>query len=900
MKSHEIRELYLKYFEKNGHARVASSRLVPEDDPTLLFANAGMNQFKNLFLGLEKRPYTRATTSQKCVRAGGKHNDLENVGHTARHHTFFEMLGNFSFGDYFKKEAIHFAWEFITKEIGLPKDRLYVSVFEKDDEAADIWHKQEGVPRDRIYRFGEKDNFWRMGDVGPCGPCSEIFYDLGPEVPGDPKENVMGGNGDRFMEFWNLVFMQYHEDGKGPAKPLPKPSVDTGMGFERLTNILQGQTSNYHTDLFLDLIAVAEKISGKNYQKKTISGPVEQANVAFRVLADHARACAFLMADGVLPSNEGRGYVLRRIMRRALRFGRQLSADQSIYPFVVDAVIQKMSGAYSDLEKQKNFILSNVRDEEDRFLKTLDQGTVLLLDEIKKVESRGLKGLSGEVAFRLYDTYGFPMDLTRLIVAERGLALDEKSFEEHMEQAREKARGSWKGAAISSDAAFLVSWTQKKAQEVGTTKFTGYDHLREKTEVAGLTDGSKEVVGLGRGASGLVVLKSTPFYAESGGQVGDHGLLVWPQGKARVVDCTKQNDLHLHHVEILEGELKVGMTVDAEVESKERLHTALNHSATHLLHAALRKVLGEHVTQAGSMVAADRLRFDFTHNKPLTMDERFQIEELVNAQISEDADVLTRVMPHQAAIKEGALALFGEKYGSDVRVIRMGEFSMELCGGTHVESLSQIRAFKILGENGVSSGVRRIEAITGQHAVHYLNTLAQESLEARARAGVTAPWDQNALPSWVERTQDQIKTLEKEIQKLKSSKIDVADLTKSAIEISTDAGKIKMVFASLDVDNRKVLSDINDSIRNKLSAGSVTMTIGQTQANSSPIILSVSKDLQNQLPAGQLLGAFLKEFGGKGGGRPDFAQGALPGSRDEKLWQTKLENVLQTFKGKEK
>ena len=428
MKTHEIRELYLKYFEKNGHARVASSRLVPEDDPTLLFANAGMNQFKNLFLGLEKRPYTRATTAQKCVRAGGKHNDLENVGHTARHHTFFEMLGNFSFGDYFKKEAIHFAWEFITKDLALPKDRLYVTVFEKDDEAADIWHKQEGVPRDRIYRFGEKDNFWRMGDVGPCGPCSEIFYDMGPEVPGDPKENVMGGNGDRFIEFWNLVFMQYNEDGKGPAKPLPKPSVDTGMGLERLTAILQGQISNYHTDLFLDLMSVAEKISKKHYEKKASNSVAEQTNVAFRVLADHARACAFLMADGVLPSNEGRGYVLRRIMRRALRFGRQLTEDQSIYPAVVEAVIQKMGSAYPELEKQKNFVLTNVRDEEERFLKTLDQGTVLLLDEIKKMENRGQKGISGEVAFRLYDTYGFPMDLTRLMVAERGLTLDEKSF----------------------------------------------------------------------------------------------------------------------------------------------------------------------------------------------------------------------------------------------------------------------------------------------------------------------------------------------------------------------------------------------------------------------------------------------------------------------------------------
>lgn len=895
MKSNEIRELYLKYFEKNGHARVASSRLVPEDDPTLLFANAGMNQFKNLFLGLEKRPYTRATTSQKCVRAGGKHNDLENVGHTARHHTFFEMLGNFSFGDYFKKDAIHFAWEFITKELQLPKDRLYVSVFEKDDEAADIWHNQEGVPRDRIYRFGEKDNFWRMGDVGPCGPCSEIFYDLGPDVPGDPKENVMGGNGDRFIEFWNLVFMQYNEDGQGPAKPLPKPSVDTGMGLERLTTILQGEISNYHTDAFLDLIGVAENISKKSYQKKITSGPVEQTNVAFRVLADHARACAFLMADGVLPSNEGRGYVLRRIMRRALRFGRQLAADQSIYPFVVEAVIKKMSAAYPELEKQKNFILSNVRDEEERFLKTLDQGTILLLDEIKKAEGRGQKALSGEVAFRLYDTYGFPVDLTRLMVEERGLAVDEKSFEENMEQAKQKARGSWKGASISSDAAFLVTWTQKIHQASGTTKFTGYDHLKEQTQVIGLSDGKADVASLKKGASGLVILKSTPFYAESGGQVGDHGYLNWNGGQARVVDCTKQNDLHLHHVEIVDGELKNGANIEAAVESQERLNTALNHSATHLMHAALRKVLGDHVTQAGSMVSADRLRFDFTHNKPLTMDERFKIEELVNEQIGHDHDVGMKLMSHKDALKEGAMALFGEKYGDEVRVICMGEFSMELCGGTHVESLSQIRAFKILSETGVSSGVRRIEAITGGAAVHYLNTLAQESLEARAKAGVTVAWDQNALPTWIERTQEQIKTLEKEIQKLKTSKVDAGDLAESAFEVPTASGSIKVAFADLDVDDRKVLSEINDRLRDKLQSNAIVITIGQTENQSSAIILSVSKDLQSRIHAGQLLGQFLKEFGGKGGGRPDFAQGALPGKRDSKLWREKCESVIKTF-----
>lgn len=887
MNSKQIRSNFLDYFKKQGHTPVASSSLVPENDPTLLFTNAGMNQFKSLFLGLEKRSYTRAASSQKCVRAGGKHNDLENVGHTARHHTFFEMLGNFSFGDYFKKEAIHFAWHFITKELGLPKDRLYVSVFESDDEAADLWHKQEGVPRDRIYRFGEKDNFWRMGDSGPCGPCSEIFYDLGPEVGGDPKANVMGGEGDRFIEFWNLVFMQYVEDGKGGREKLPNPSVDTGMGLERLTTILQGKTNNYHTDVFLPLMATASKLSGVEYvedinkSKGKEKERLEKQNVALRVLADHARATAFLIGDGVLPSNEGRGYVLRRIMRRAIRYGRQISTDTSLLPAVVESVIAQMGDVYSELNQQKSLIVSTTRDEESRFLSTLDQGTQILSDELKRLESKGLKQVDGSVAFKLYDTFGFPLDLTHLMARERGFSVDEAEFEKRMEQAREKARASWKTKSIPSDTAHLIKISQDLSRQKGPTQFKGYETTSSDGELLLLSDGQKTVKELKAGQSGVAAFSNTPFYAEGGGQVGDIGKVTGSHGQAEVLDCTKQGDIHLHHIRVVDGHFTLGDACVLTVTESTRRSTANNHSATHLLHAALRKVLGTHVTQAGSLVDAERLRFDFTHNKALRKEEIQAIEDLVNEQISRSLEVKTEVMEPKKAIEAGALALFGEKYGDRVRVLTMGDFSVELCGGTHVKNTAMIRLFKIVNEGSVSSGVRRIEAITGDRAVEYLLCNTRENLQVREATGLQENWSQylerpagqiSPVVEWIEKTREESKNLQRQLQSAKGNQVDLDGFIHQAGEIKANGASGKLVLADLDMDDRKLLSEISDKLRDRIQSG-VVVVVGKGE-DSHPIIVSVSKNLVGKVHAGNILKDMAETMGGKGGGRPDFAQGA--------------------------
>lgn len=898
MKSNQVRQTFIDYFKKQGHKAEPSSRLIPEGDPTLLFTNAGMNQFKNLFLGLEQRDYTRAVTAQKCVRAGGKHNDLENVGHTARHHTFFEMLGNFSFGDYFKKDAIHYAWELVTKDFGMDKNRLYVTVFTDDDEAADIWHKQEGVPKDRIYRFGEKDNFWRMGDSGPCGPCSEIFYDLGPDVPGDPKENVMGGNGDRFMEFWNLVFMQYEEDGKGGRKKLPKPSVDTGGGLERMAAILQGKISNYDTDVFQDLIQVAAKISGKEYSsKKGLNNPEqERVNVAMRVLADHARASSFLIADGVLPSNEGRGYVLRRIMRRAIRYGHQLSEDQSILPSVAMEVIRKMSSHYGELEQQRTLIERTIVDEEKRFLATLDQGTHVLNQELHKLKSGGT--LAGDAVFKLYDTYGFPVDLTRLMAVEKGFHIDELGFEKHLQQAKQKAKASWKGKTISGDDAFMVTFSQNINKQNGETQFTGYETTQENAvKLTGLSDGSKVVSELKSESTGIVVVDKTCFYAESGGQVGDKGVIRSASGEAEVLDTTKQNGVFLHHVKVTDGLLKTGEVLQLVVNSSERRATANNHSATHLLHAALRTVLGTHVQQAGSLVDAERLRFDFTHNAPLTPTETEKIEALVNGEIAKGIQVHSDVMTHKQAIDKGALALFGEKYGDEVRVIQMGAFSMELCGGTHVGNTSQIRFFKIVSESGVSAGVRRIEGITGDKAAEYLDRLSREALQGRAQAGIHVSWqkyldeDVAKLPAWIESAQEQTRSLQREIQSLKGKNVDIDSLVNSAQAVSINGTEARLIFADIPMDDRKVLSDLSDRLQDRLKNG-VVVIVGQGDTGH-PIIASVNKALNPQVSAGKILSEVAGALGGKGGGRPDFAQGSAP-SR-ENLAAAK-DKVLSLFK----
>ncbi len=908
MKSAEVRNSFINYFKKHGHAIVPSSSLIPENDPTLLFANAGMNQFKNVFLGVEHRDYKRAVSSQKCVRAGGKHNDLENVGFTARHHTFFEMLGNFSFGDYFKKEAIHFAWDFLTKELGIPKEKLYVTVFETDDEAADIWHHQEGVPKDRIFRFGEKDNFWRMGDTGPCGPCSEIFYDHGPKAGkiADPFKGIQAGE-DRFIEIWNLVFMQYYEKAPGQLDPLPKPSVDTGSGLERVVAALQGRFNNYDTDLFRPMIDVTCKKMGWNFEDilaveeesrnqpaaKEIKGKnvaqIKENLAALRVLADHCRSTGFLIADGALPSNEGRGYVLRRILRRALRYGRKLTESQSILPDMVAAMIDHMGAIYPELIERRTHILATVKDEESRFLQTLDQGTQILNEALQKAKGQGQKTLSGEVVFRLYDTYGFPIDLTRLIAEEKGLTFDEAAVEKEMDAARTKAKATWKGKGPQADEAHLIQLAQKAFGQNKSTQFTGYDAFADSSQVLFLSNGKEIVTQLQAGENGFVILDRTPFYAEGGGQVGDLGILSTSQSEARVTNTTKNHEIYIHHIEIAKGVLKTKDAVHALVHEAARRNTMAHHSATHLMHAALLKVLGTHVTQAGSIVDPQRLRFDFTHNKPMTRQEVQFVESLVNEQISLATNVQTSQMKHKEAIAAGAMALFGEKYGEDVRVLKMGDFSTELCGGTHVRNTAEIRFFKILSESGVSAGVRRIEAIAGDTATKYAFENIDENLRARDIAGVQAA--QN-LSTWIELKKDELKKLEREIKQLKGSQINIDDLlAKATLFKSKGGGEARMVFADLAVEDREVLAQITDQMKNKIQSG-IVIVVGTGQG-SHPIIVSVSKDLTSYYKAGDLLKEVATIMGGKGGGRPDFAQGAAPDRSQLALANEKVKSLVQ-------
>ena len=899
VKANDIRQTFIDYFKKHGHREVASSSLVPENDATLLFANAGMNQFKNTFLGLEQRDYTRAVTSQKCVRAGGKHNDLENVGHTARHHTFFEMLGNFSFGDYFKKDAIHMAWDLLTKELGIPKEKLYVTVFETDDEAADIWHKQEGVAKDRIYRFGEKDNFWRMGDVGPCGPCSEIFYDHGAEADDPFNPSKMGGDGDRYVEIWNNVFMQYNEDATG-KHPLPKPSVDTGGGLERWAAVLQGTYNNFNTDLFVPTIETTAKMAGWDFHQllelEKLARFTKDAKVkgvdriqvlrqlaALRVVADHARATAFLMSDGVLPSNEGRGYVLRRIMRRAIRYGREMTSDPSLFNTTVQKVIEQMNGVYPELKRSRDLITTNVNDEVSRFITTLDSGTEILNGELKKLASKNQKTIAGDVVFKLYDTYGFPVDLTRLMAEEKGFVIDEDGFMKNMEAAREKAKsGSSKFKAITSDAAHLVKLAQETLDKSGPTEFLGYTSTQATANIVLLSNGTETKSELKAGDHGIIVFTKTPFYGEGGGQVGDHGAVETAAGaQAEVVDTTKTNDVYLHHVRIIDGTFKVGESCSLQVTDSKRRATAANHSATHLLHAALRKTLGSHVTQAGSLVEPERLRFDYTHNKPLTEADIERIEALVNDEIGNQIEVNTAEMEHKAAIEAGALALFGEKYGDKVRVIRMGEFSTELCGGTHVSNTAMIRLFKVVSDAGVSAGVRRIEAITGDTAMKFMLKNTRENQRARSDAGFQESWtaylhsdaaEQATVSNWIEHTKMELKGLAKEIKQLKGSSIDVASLAKAAKEFAVGGAKGKLVTASVDLEDREILSDLADKIKDQLQSG-VVVLVGKSEGKH-PIVVRVSNDLTKSISAGKILGEVAQELGGKGGGRPDFAQGA--------------------------
>lgn len=865
MKASQIREKFLNYFEKQQHTRVSSSSLIPENDATLIFANAGMNQFKNTFLGLEKRNYVRATSSQKCVRAGGKHNDLENVGHTARHHTFFEMLGNFSFGDYFKKEAIHFAWEFLTKELGIDKNRLFVTVFLEDDEAADIWHKEIGVPKEKIFRFGEKDNFWRMGDTGPCGPCSEIFFDHDPKKPApkNEKEFENYSENDRLVEIWNLVFMQYMEEPKGTLTPLPKPSVDTGSGLERLAAVMQNTYINYETDMFLELISSAEQLSGIKKDSST------EITAAYRVLSDHARCASFLISDGVLPSNDGRGYVLRRILRRAIRYGRTISKQVSFLPHMAQTVIDQMNSVYPALKQQEKLIITTVKTEEERFLATLDQGTQILDKALAQLKQNSGSILDGPTVFKLYDTYGFPVDLTRLISKEQNIQIDEQGFEKEMNAAKEKARASWKGSALQTDERQLIEISQK----IGATQFTGYKQTESHAKILALSDGNQECDKISEGQKAILFTDETCFYAESGGQIGDKGSFSTNDCNGIVLDCTKINSTFVHHIKVIEGDLALIEKIHLKVDRSERRQIMANHSATHLMHSALKKVLGDHITQAGSLVEADRLRFDFTHNQPLSTKEIQKVEDSVNYEINQARSVNSKIMKYDDAIASGVTALFGEKYGDEVRVIDMGEFSKELCGGTHVTNTAQIRMFKLVSESGVSAGVRRVEAITGEVALKYLMQSSRETLEARKKMGAQETWLQymeqetSTTGAYIEQQKEQIKALDKEIKKLKISNIDYDKILKQSENIATT----RFLYAQMPVDDRKVLTEICERLQDKLNG--IVIIFGEA-SNHFPLLVNVADNISKSFPAGNLLKRITNITGGKGGGRPQFAQGA--------------------------
>ncbi|MCV4287375.1 alanine--tRNA ligase [Pseudomonas capsici] len=851
MKSAEIREAFLGFFEEQGHTRVASSSLIPGNDPTLLFTNAGMNQFKDCFLGQEKRAYTRAVTSQKCVRAGGKHNDLENVGYTARHHTFFEMLGNFSFGDYFKRDAITYAWTFLTSEkwLNLPKEKLWVTVYATDDEAYDIWTKEIGVPAERMVRIGDNkgapyasDNFWTMGDTGPCGPCSEIFFDHGPEIwggpPGSPEED-----GDRYIEIWNNVFMQFNRTADGVLHPLPAPSVDTGMGLERVSAVLQHVHSNYEIDLFQSLLAASAKAIGCS----------NEGQASLKVVADHIRSCGFLIADGVLPSNEGRGYVLRRIIRRACRHGNKLGAKGSFFHLIVAALVAEMGAAFLELTQQQAHIERVLKAEEEQFAKTLEQGLKILEQDLAE-----LKGsvVPGEIVFKLYDTYGFPMDLTGDIARERNLTLDEAGFEREMEAQRERAR---------SASSFGMDYNSLVKVDVAT-RFTGYTDTSGAAQVVALYKDGQSVEQLSEGEEGVVILDSTPFYAESGGQIGDSGYLQAGTVRFDVRDTTKTGGAFLHHGVVASGSLKVGEKLETQVAAEVRQATSLNHSATHLLHAALRQVLGEHVQQKGSLVDSQRLRFDFSHFEAIKPEQLRALEDIVNAEVRKNTPVVTEETDIETARKKGAMALFGEKYGDSVRVLSMGgEFSVELCGGIHANRTGDIALFKIVSEGGVAAGVRRIEAVTGAAALAWLNSAEDQLKEAATLVKGNRDNLLDKLSAVLERNRQ----LEKQLEQLQAKAASAAgdDLSAAALDVKG----VKVLATRLDGQDGKALLALVDQLKNKL--GRAVILLGSVHEDKVVLVAGVTKDLTGQLKAGDLMKQAAAAVGGKGGGRPDMAQG---------------------------
>jgi alanyl-tRNA synthetase len=845
----EIRQAFLDFFHSKGHNIVSSSSLVPTNDPTLLFTNAGMNQFKDVFLGLDKRDYNRATTSQRCVRAGGKHNDLENVGYTARHHTFFEMLGNFSFGDYFKHDAINYAWELLTGEnwFNLPKEKLWVTVYETDDEAFEIWEKEVGVPKERIIRIGDNkggafasDNFWQMGDTGPCGPCTEIFYDHGDHIWGGPPGSAEE-DGDRYIEIWNLVFMQFNRQADGTMLPLPKPSVDTGMGLERITAVMQHVNSNYDIDLFQKLIAAVAEVTGAT----------DLSNKSLRVIADHIRSCAFLIADGVIPSNENRGYVLRRIIRRAIRHGNMLGAQDTFFYKLVAPLIEVMGPAATELKEQQAMVEQLLKTEEEQFARTLERGLALLDEELA-----ALKGdtLDGEIAFRLYDTFGFPLDLTADVCRERNLKVDEAGFEKAMDVQRRRARES---SGFSADYNSMV-------RVDGVTQFSGYEHLQRHSKVVALFVDGQPVNDIQAGVNAIVVLDDTPFYGESGGQVGDKGILKTTTGVFSVSDTQKYGKAIGHQGALSAGKLSIGDSVEAEVDVARRDRIRLNHSATHLLHAALRQVLGKHVAQKGSLVNDNYLRFDFSHFEAMKPEEIRQVEDLVNAQIRRNLPIQTTIMDLDEAKEKGAMALFGEKYEDSVRVLSMGDFSTELCGGTHASRTGDIGLFRIQSESGTAAGVRRIEGITGENAI---NALHQQS-DLLQDVAHLVKGDVNSITDKIRSLIERSRTLEKELQQVKGQQAaqESASLSSQAKEVKG----VKLLVRQLDNVEPKMLRTMVDDLKNQL--GSVIIVLATIADDKVSLIAGVTKDLTDRVKAGELIASVAQQVGGKGGGRPDMAQ----------------------------
>lgn len=838
----QLRQIFLDYFKSKGHFIVPSSPLIPANDPTLLFTNAGMVQFKETFLGTDKRQYLRAASCQRCVRAGGKHNDLENVGYTARHHTFFEMLGNFSFGDYFKREAIYFSWEFLTKTLQLPPEKLWFTVYEKDDESAKIWLNDIKINPARFSRCGEKDNFWMMGDTGPCGPCSEIFYDHGPSIPGGPPGSPEE-DGDRYIEIWNLVFMQYNRDAQGTLTPLPKPSVDTGMGLERLAAVMQGVHSNYEIDLFQSLIKEAAHLT----QCKDIQ------NSSLRVIADHIRACAFLVLDGIVPSNEGRGYVLRRILRRALRHGHKLGLREPFFYQLVDVLNAHMGQAYPELAQHKDLVAKVLKQEEERFDDTLDRGMRLLEQAMSELRE---KTLPGEIIFKLYDTYGFPIDLTADIARERGLKLDMEGFEQKMAAQRTLSRETGQ---------FKIDLTQNAQYVECRSLFTGYEKLEDEGKVVALFHEERPVDVLNSGQLGKVILEKTPFYAESGGQGGDKGKLSHHHTLFEVQDTKKMGQAHVHRGQLATGTLRIGDLLQAHVDAQARQATARNHSATHLLHAALRQILGEHVKQKGSLVETERLRFDFSHFEPVTFEQLANIERLVNQQILLNTPVQTRLMALEEALQTGAMALFGEKYDEKVRVLSIGDFSTELCGGTHVHQVGDIGLFKIISETGIAAGVRRIEAITGTAALDWVaetNTLLN-------RVTTLLKTQPHALGERIEQILEQVRSQEKELNRLqtKLASSQGSDLVNQAINVKG----LKVLAAQLDNVDMKQLRDTLDQLKNKL--GTAAVVLATVKDSKISLVAGVTSDAIDKIKAGDLVNHVAQQVDGKGGGRAEMAQG---------------------------